>query len=283
MTVLAETRSLVKRFGEVTAVDHVSTTVTDGEVVGLLGANGAGKTTLIRCLLGLTNPTEGDVELFGSPPSRSGLRRIGYVPQGLGLYTDLTVGENLTFRSRIYGASATELPPDLAPYRDMRVASLSLGLQRRVAFAIAGSHGPELLVLDEPTSGVGPLGRARLWETIRERAETGIGVLVTTHHIEEAEQCDRLVMMAMGRVVATGSVDEITAGTSTVVVETRDWQTALTALDEAGVTVSLAGTDLRVPGGNPDQIEDLLRHSGVDVELTTRPATLEERFVTLAS
>lgn len=283
MTVLAESRDLVKRFGDFTAVDHVSLTVSDGEVVGLLGANGAGKTTWIRCLLGLTAPTTGDVELFGFPPSRSRLRRIGYVPQGLGLYTDLTVGENLGFRSRIYGVSSPQLPKDLEAYRDIRVGGLSLGLQKRVAFAIARSHGPELLVLDEPTSGVGPLGRARLWDTIRERAEAGIGILVTTHHIEEAEQCDRLVMMAGGRVVATGSVDEITAGTKTVVVDTRDWQTALTALDEANVTVSLAGTDLRVPGGDLGEVDSILKRSGVMAGLSTRPASLEERFVTLAS
>ena len=144
--------------------------VEPGEIVGLLGANGAGKTTLIRMLLGLIPASAGEVALFGEPPSRRTRRRLGYVPQGLGLYDDLTAAENLEFTAAIFGRAAE--PPG-CPRRSGRlrrqlVGSLPLGVQRRVAFAQALSHRPDLLILDEPTSGVDPLGRARLWETIAE-------------------------------------------------------------------------------------------------------------------
>ena len=200
---------VTRRFGTATATDAVSLSVAPGEVVGLLGANGAGKTTLIRMLLGLLPPTEGTVDLLGAAPTvRANRRRIGYVPQGSGLYTDLTVRQNQDFHRRVFGTGvAADLRPD-----DRQVEDLPLGEQRRLAFDVAAAHSPELLVLDEPTSGVGPLGRAALWESIRRAAQAGAGVLVTTHHMAEAEQCDRLVVMAAGRVVATGTASTITGG-----------------------------------------------------------------------
>jgi ABC-2 type transport system ATP-binding protein/ribosome-dependent ATPase len=172
MTALAATTDLVKRYGSTNVVDRVSLEVGRGEVVGLLGANGAGKTTLIRCLLGLIAPTAGGVTLIEAP-SRDRLRRVGYVPQGLGLYTDLTIAENLEFQRGIFGGAEPVLEPDLASRADAVVRHLPLGLQRRAAFAAALAHHPDLLVLDEPTSGVGVLARARLWDTIREVADGG--------------------------------------------------------------------------------------------------------------
>ncbi|CAN5671079.1 hypothetical protein BH20ACT23_BH20ACT23_18590 [soil metagenome] len=197
-----------KDFGDFTAVKDVDLTVAKGEVVGLLGANGAGKTTLMKILLGLTTPTAGSVELFGEPISPGARKRIGYVPQGLGLYEDLTVAENIEFTARAFNVEAPPLG-DLAASKDVLVRDLSLGLRRRTAFLGALSHHPELLLLDEPTSGVDVLARSDLWSTIRTSAEAGAGVLVSTHHMEEADQCDRLVVMAGGRVVLSGTMDEI--------------------------------------------------------------------------
>jgi ABC-type multidrug transport system ATPase subunit len=172
------------RFGANVAVDGVSLAVGPGEIVGLIGANGAGKTTLIRMLLGLLPPSEGSVSLFGAPPDRRSRRRLGYVAQGLGLYPDLTVAENAEFVAAGFGSPPAQLPEDLAAVRDDLVGTIGLGRQRRLAFATALAHEPELLVLDEPTSGVNPLARARLWDQIHEQAERGAGVLVTTHYLQ---------------------------------------------------------------------------------------------------
>jgi len=279
---LAETHEVVRRFGSFTAVDEVSLDVGPGEVVGLLGANGAGKTTLIRMLLGLLLPTAGRVRLFGLPPSRETRRRLGYVPQGLGLYEDLTVAENLAFSAAAFGSSPPGLEGDLAAARRELVRNLSLGYQRRVAFLAALAHRPGLLVLDEPTSGVDALGRARLWDTIRDAAEDGAGALVTTHHMEEAEHCDRLIVMAGGRVVASGSMDDVVGDTRTVEVRADRWPAAYEALDQAGIPAALVGTTLRVPGGDVGRVGEALRGAGVAASAELVPATLEETFVALS-
>ena len=209
MEILAGASKATRSFGAFTAVSAVDLTVSRGEVVGLLGANGAGKTTLIRLLLGLLAPTEGSVRLFGSAPSRSTRRRVGYVPQTLGLYAGLTVAENWSFTAAAFGNAGAAIPEGISAWKNELVAGLPLGAQRQVAFAVALSHSPELLILDEPTSGVGPLGGARLWEQIRQAVGSGAGALVTTHNMQEAEQCDRLVVMAGGKVVARGTAEEI--------------------------------------------------------------------------
>jgi ABC-2 type transport system ATP-binding protein len=282
VTALAEARDVTRRFGSFTAVDGVSLEVAPGEVVGLLGANGAGKTTFIRILLGLLPPTSGSVRLFGRPPSRETRRRIGYVPQGLGLYEDLTAGENLAFSATVFGTSPPRLEGDLGAARRRLVRHLPLGIQRRVAFVAALGHGPGLLVLDEPTSGVDPLGRARLWDTIREAAEGGAGVLVTTHHMEEAEHCDRLVIMAAARVVAAGSLDDIVGDTRTVEVRADRWQPAYEALDRGRIPAALVGTSLRVPDADADQVRNVMAAAGVTASIDVVPATLEETFLALS-
>ncbi|HEY7146654.1 MAG TPA: ABC transporter ATP-binding protein [Streptosporangiaceae bacterium] len=290
---LAECASVTRRFGRFTAVDQVSLRVGAGEIVGLLGANGAGKTTLIRLLLGLLHPSAGRVALLGSPPSRDTRRRIGYVPQGLGLYDDMTPAENLNFAARVFGTGrgAGEHRPGehwagehwAGEHWAGRavVGALPLGVQRRVAFEQALAHRPDLLILDEPTSGVDPLGRARLWDTITSAADDGAGVLVTTHHLDEAGECSRLVIMAGGRVVAEGSAAEIIGSARVTVVTARSWPDAFTALERAGLPVALAGRSLRVPGAAPDQVAAAL--GGVEARLDEAAATLEERFFQLAA
>ncbi|HEY7325414.1 MAG TPA: ATP-binding cassette domain-containing protein [Streptosporangiaceae bacterium] len=298
---LAETAHVTCRFGRVTAVRDVSIDVAPGEIVGLIGANGAGKTTLIRMLIGLIPATSGQVRLLGEAPSRQTRRRIGYVPQGLGLYEDLTAAENLAFASAVFGTAENPRPRPIGERgetakrgeRGIPVGELPLGLQRRTAFAQALAHDPELLILDEPTSGVDPLGRARLWQTIADAVQAGAGALVSTHYMEEAGECDRLIIMADGEVVADGTAAEIVGATQVTVVEAASWAAAFSRLEKAGLPVALAGRTLRLPGISPAAAERALispqaaERAGAtgpgDYRVYTAPATLEERFFELAS
>ncbi|HEY1644361.1 MAG TPA: ATP-binding cassette domain-containing protein [Streptosporangiaceae bacterium] len=299
---LAECAAVTATFGHFTAVRQVSLQVGPGEIVGLLGANGAGKTTLIRLLLGLLHPSAGTVALFGQPPSRGTRRRLGYVPQSLGLYDDLTVAENLAFSAAVFGIPAgrdagrpgsararraierpgePQEPGETRAAGRLPVGQLPLGLQRRAAFAQALAHQPDLLILDEPTSGVDPLGRARLWDTVRSAAESGAGVLITTHYMEEAHECDRLIIMADGGVVAEGTPEQVTGDASVTVVTTGAWEAAFRRLAEAGLDVTLAGHTLRLPLASPDRVRDALGNAGAGVPVSTAPASLEERFFQL--
>jgi len=290
---LAQSIRATRLFGRVAAVRDVDLQVAPGEVVGLLGANGAGKTTLIRMLLGLLPPSSGEVRLFGRLPSIDTRRRLGYVPQGLGLYDDLTPAENMAFAEAAFGFGRDRadrgrggangdhwaLPSDLRPMSKIVIGRLPLGVQRRVAFAQALAHEPDLLVLDEPTSGVDPLARTRLWEIIGDTAAAGAGVLVTTHHMDEAAECDRLVVMAEGRVVAEGQVAEIVGSARVTVVETADWTAAFDAIERAGAAAALVGRTLRVPGASPADVRHML--GDLQAQVNAAPATLEERFLEL--
>jgi ABC-2 type transport system ATP-binding protein len=281
-TTLLRASSVSRRFGGVVAVDDVSMHVEPGEVVGLLGANGAGKTTLIRMLLGLLGTSAGRVEVLGGPPDRARRRRLGYVPQNLGLYRDLTLDENLTFVAGAYGAAKPAVPPELRSYADVLVGDLPLGAQRQVAFVAALCHSPEVLLLDEPTSGVDALSRTRLWDTIRGRSDDGVGVLVTTHYMQEAEQCDRLLLMSNGALVAEGSEQDIIGDTTAVAVRTDDWARTFAALNAAGQPVVLDGRAVRVADGDPGRLEQILATQGIAAQLEPVPATIEERMLVLA-
>ena len=269
----------VKRFGRVTAVDGVALRVPAGQVVGLLGANGAGKTTLIKAILGLQALDAGCVRVFGRAPSRSTRSRLGYVPQGLGLYTDLSVRQNIEFVAGAFGVAVPPLPAALAAAARRQVKDIGLGLQRQLAFSCALLHEPELLVLDEPTSGVDPLARARLWDTVHEQAEAGVAVLVTTHNMREAEQCDDLLLLSRGRAVASGGVVDLVAGIRTVRVITSSWAAAFEALSAAAMPVTLAGRDVRVAGVQAGRVDAVLAAAGLDATVQDVPATLEETMV----
>jgi ABC-2 type transport system ATP-binding protein/ribosome-dependent ATPase len=230
-------------------------------------------------ILGLLQPSSGQVRVLDSRPSRELRRRIGYVPQNLGLYRDLTTVENLEFRAKAFGGESAAPPFD----DEGLIGDLPLGLQRRAAFVAATQHEPEVLVLDEPTAGVSPLARSRLWNLIRERAESGVAVLVSTHYMDEAEQADRLVLMSQGRVAGTGTVTDIVGGLQAVEVTTPNWQEAFDLLDGAGPPVTLAGRAIRVLGADPAAVGTALAQGKVLAEVRQVPATLDETMVLLDS
>jgi len=204
-------RNLTKRFDHFTAVDHVSFSVTSGEVVGYLGPNGSGKTTTIRMLLGLLRPSEGGATVLGYDIVRQSERvreRVGYMSQKFALYHDLTVGENLAFYAGVYGViSRRRLDEvlDLIGLRSMaaeRVSDLSTGWKQRLALGTAIVHHPPLLFLDEPTSGVDPTARRAFWDLIYTVVAQGVTALVTTHYMDEAEYCGRVGIMRDGQLLA---------------------------------------------------------------------------------
>ena len=215
---------LTRRFGSFCAVDGVSFSVVRGEIFGLLGANGAGKTTTFRMLCGLLPPSEGRLRVAGfdlRSSAATARARIGYMAQKFSLYADLSVGQNLRFFGIAYGLAGARQRErtawaldefGLRPMADATARDLPLGFKQRLALACALMHEPEILFLDEPTSGVDPLARREFWRRINVLAESGVTVLVTTHFMEEAEYCDRLVIMANGRVLAEGTPDAIKNG-----------------------------------------------------------------------
>ncbi len=208
-----EARRLTRRFGDFVAVAGIDLAVRHGEVFGLLGANGAGKTTAIRMLCGTLPPTSGEIRIAGVDMverAREARGRIGYVAQRFALYGDLTVRENLALQAGLYGLTRARGRAridwaldrlDLADAASGRASRIPLGHQRRLAVAAALLHEPDVLFLDEPTSGIDPLARGELWEVVYELAEAGVGVLITTHYMDEAVFCDRLALMHDGRIV----------------------------------------------------------------------------------
>ncbi|HKY04574.1 MAG TPA: ATP-binding cassette domain-containing protein, partial [Blastocatellia bacterium] len=216
-------KELKKTFGSFHAVKGINIEVRYGEIYGLLGANGAGKTTTIKMLCGLVAPTSGAMELAGERGSlRSSFvrQRVGYMSQKFSLYDDLTIYENLDFFAGVYGVPAAEREEKkrwvlefsgLEGRGRMLTGALPGGWKQRVAFGAAIMHEPSVLFLDEPTSGVDPLARRAFWKMINSLADRGVAVLVTTHYLEEAEQCNRLGLMVAGELVAEGAPTDIKA------------------------------------------------------------------------
>lgn len=278
--VLLRADSVARSYGQVAALRQVSIAVAAGEIVGLLGGNGAGKSTLIRIILGLEHPTAGSCTLFGRAPSLTARRRIGYVAQGIGLYPSLSAIENLRFAASVHGVAVPEPAAGFARrFGSHPVGALPLGARRELAYLAAVQHRPQLLVLDEPTSGMDPLARAELWRQLRAHADAGAGVLVTTHYMQEAARCDRLVILDAGSVAAAGTVAQITAARTSTEVRAQRWQSAFALLREAGLPVALSGRSLRVPGVAPEAVAAVLATLPDEVELRERPSTLEETML----
>ena len=218
-----EAHGLTKRFGDFTAVDHVSFTIQKGEIFGFLGSNGCGKSTTMKMLTGLLEATEGDATLLGKPIDAGGLdtkMRVGYMSQAFSLYEELSVRRNLDLHARLYqmgakGAAAVEKALqqfDLADVADTAPASLPLGIRQRLQLAAACLHHPEVLILDEPTSGVDPAARDMFWRHLLKLSrEDKITIFVSTHFMNEAARCDRISFMHKGRVLAVGTPAELAA------------------------------------------------------------------------
>ena len=300
-----EATGLCRDFGAFAAVRDVDLDVRRGEVFGLLGANGAGKTTAIRMLCGTLPPSRGSVTVAGVDMIREARRaraRIGYVTQRFTLYGDLTVRENLSLQARLYDVRGERLARrmdwalarfDLKDSAADRAGRLPLGYQRRLAVAAALLHEPVVLFLDEPTSGIDPLARQRLWELVYELAAGGVGVLVTTHYMDEALFCDRLALMDRGRIVASGTPDELLARPlASPPIELRSgdtgWAATLAASPQVREVLPRAGR-LRVrlqPGVVASDwaaaVQAEAARRGLSVAMDLRPpAELEDVFVDL--
>ncbi|KGU89783.1 heme ABC exporter, ATP-binding protein CcmA [Burkholderia pseudomallei MSHR4032] len=211
-----EARGLTMRFGDFTAVDHVSFRIRRGEIFGFLGSNGCGKSTTMKMLTGLLPATEGTAQLFGKtvdPKDINTRRRVGYMSQAFSLYSELTVRQNLVLHARLFGVPAAEIDArvdemarrfGLADIYDMLPDSLPLGMRQRLSLAVAMVHKPELLILDEPTSGVDPVARDSFWQLMIDLARRDrVTIFISTHFMNEAQRCDRISLMHAGRVLAS--------------------------------------------------------------------------------
>lgn len=298
-----EAIELTKDFGHFRAVERVSFRVSPGEIVGLLGANGAGKTTVIKMLTGILRPSGGTGRVAGAD-MRTGAaaikERIGYVSQTFSLYLDLSVTENIRLYAGIYGLTATETRSraqwviemaGLAGREADRPASLPMGLRQRLALGCALVHRPQVLFLDEPTSGVDPVGRRQFWDILfRLAREDGVAILVTTHHMSEAEHCDRLALMYAGRIVADAPPEALKGALEAEVgrlleLDVADAARTLALVREAGfVEAYVYGAHVRLfsraPEADSARIRALLAAAGVVLRaVAPQPLSMEDVFV----
>lgn len=291
---------LTKRFGDFTAVDHISFRIRRGQIFGFLGPNGAGKTTTIRMLLGLLRPTEGRATVLGFDVMRETAEirhRIGYMSQRFSLYRDLTVEENLNFYGRIYGLRGKRLAERKAfairmaglEGRERELTrNLAGGWMQRLALGCAIIHEPEMVFLDEPTAGVDPISRRNFWDLLYALADAGTTILVTTHYMDEAEHCQDLAFILNGRIVARGSPEEIKAQMPGEVLEVDcdHPDIALPLLRDSGLCeeVALYGALIHAVGQEMREkvptLRALLEARGVRVwSMAVIPPSLEDVFI----
>jgi ABC-2 type transport system ATP-binding protein len=228
-TFAIETRNLTKKFGSFTALENLNLKIENGAIHGLLGPNGAGKTTAIKILCGLLKPNCGEAYILGKRvPDRSILPQIGYMPQETALYLELSVHHNLAHYGEVYGMSRSRIAERekellqfiaLEKWKDEPVSNLSGGMKHRVSLACSMIHEPKLLFLDEPTVGVDPELRASFWEYFNTLKSKGITIVLTTHYMDEAQHCDRIGLLRLGRLIAEGAPAEITRMTGTTSLE----------------------------------------------------------------
>ncbi len=294
-----QVRGLTRRFGALTAVDHVDLQVPRANVYGFLGPNGSGKSTTIRMLCGLLTPSEGEIEVLGLriPEQAEALRqRIGYMTQRFSLFEDLSVRENLEFLAavqnlpRVQARSRIDELLEHYHFQDRQkqlAGTMSGGQKQRLALAGAVIHQPELLFLDEPTSAVDPESRRDFWEKLFDLADAGTTLLVSTHYMDEAERCHRLAILDQGALVADGTPAELTGALHGRTLEVRAAQPRQAQRALAGVvgvlSVAQIGNTLRVllaDGSDGEQgVQQALRAAGQQAEVVPSTPNLEDVFV----
>ena len=292
-----DVHGLTKRFGRKTAVDHVDIAVPEGEVWGFLGPNGSGKTTTIRMLCGLLRADDGSGTCLGydvRTQSEEIKREVGYMTQRFSFWEDLSIKENLDFVARVYElddhrqrVARTIVQLGLEHRQDQLAGALSGGWKQRLALAACMLHEPKLLLLDEPTAGVDPKARRDFWEEIHALSERGLTVLVSTHYMDEAERCDRIVYILNGKLIARGSVAEVIAqsGLVTFLIEGEGVRRLVRRLqNEPGVEyVAFFGAVLHVSGHDRAALEralaELRGQPGIRIE--EAPPSLEDVFIHL--
>jgi ABC-2 type transport system ATP-binding protein len=292
-----DVKGLTKRFGSKVAVDHIDIAVPQGEVWGFLGPNGSGKTTTIRMLCGLLNVDEGEGTCLGlniRTQSEAIKRQVGYMTQRFSFWEDLSIRENLEFVARLYELPDRKAKVDrtlerlgLGKRQNQLAGELSGGWKQRMALAACMLHDPRLLLLDEPTAGVDPKARRDFWEQIHALSDEGLTVLVSTHYMDEAERCDKIVYILNGKLVTRGSVPDVIAqsGLVTFVLEGAHVRQLLTELqDQPGVDYAgFFGAALHVSGRDRAALERSIapyrERPGVTVAET--PPNLEDVFIHL--
>lgn len=295
-------RGLVKAFGSVRAVDGLDLAVGRGELVGLVGPDGAGKTTAIRMLCGLLAPDAGEISVAGFDVRRDpepAKRRLGYVSQRFSLYADLTVAENLRFFAdlhRVGRAERRRREPELldfarlGPYRDRLAGDLSGGMRQKLALACTLIHDPEVLLLDEPTTGVDPVSRREFWRILYDLLGRGVAVLVSTPYLDEAERCGRVALVDRGRVLLCDTPAALKSGLEGVLLEVEARPQArareLLAARPEVIDVQVFGDRLHVrcgeAGADVDWVRAALGPRGIEVRAARRiPPGLEDVFVAL--
>ncbi len=293
-------RGLTKRFGRLTAVDHLDLDVPQSIIYGFLGPNGSGKTTAIRMLCGLLTPSEGGATVLGLdvPEHAPALKpQIGYMTQKFSLYGDLTVQENLEFIADIYSYARKDRKNrieelienyDLVQQRKQFAGTMSGGQKQRLALACAVLNKPKLLLLDEPTSAVDPKSRRDFWAKLFALADSGTTILVSTHYMDEAERCHRLAILDFGRKVADGSPASLQASTGMSVIEilAKDTQAAQIELGELPEVASITQLGIRLRVLIPETVSDplglvdrVLATTRLDASTELVAASLEDVFV----
>jgi ABC-2 type transport system ATP-binding protein len=295
--------NVTKRFGDAVAVDGISLRVLPGTILGIIGPSGAGKTTLVRMLTGALAPTDGEIRVMGEDPrhfKRRTRERIGYMPQLFALYPDLTTRENVDFAASLFGMlwwrrhrrtrEVLEFV-DLWSVRGRRASRLSGGMQRRLELASALVHEPEIAFLDEPTAGIDPILREKLWRGLHDLRERGRTLLLTTQFVSEAELCDGVALISEGRMIALGTPAGLrreAVGGDVVVIETKDGFDAaalreladVRGIDQRGphqvrVTVADAATGL------PDVVEAITSRGGEVASAAEVRPSFDEVFALL--
>ena len=291
--------NLRKSFGETVAVDGLSLVVNPGEIFGLIGPDGAGKTTTMRIACGLLVPDSGRALVMGRDSTLETAQvkdHLGYMPQRFSLYPDLTVAENLRFFADMFHIPASERQTKeerlmhfsrLAPFRNRRASQLSGGMKQKLALSCMLIHSPDVLILDEPTTGVDPISRQEFWQILKDLSREGRALLVSTPYMDEAQLCDRVALMHSGKSITQGTPDVVTSRFPRRVLEVhgpdlRKARALLLELEHAGIAVNRFGDRLHIVYDSDEQAQQVAsRLKDHDVSLMPIEPTIEDTFVEL--